>query len=125
MSSAGQLVDRSYLIRVGPPSAAPWWSQLECAKTDAESEANERSNSCDETATGCIYVDSVDLRMKARYMNDCLSEAGYNVTFVPDCIGEYARVVALRNITAGEEIFVSYGRQYWEASSVSGTKHVT
>jgi hypothetical protein len=127
MRSAGQLVNRSYLIRVGPPARTPWWAQPGPSESPQPSAGGGTTTEvsfscCDETSTGCLYVDPVDTRMKARYINDCLSESGYNVTFVSDCAGECARVVALRNIAAGEELFVSYGSQYWETSEVCGVK---
>jgi hypothetical protein len=122
MRSAGQLVDRSYLIRVGPPVPTPWWAHAGPNEMSFEGTTPEVPFSCDETSTGCIYVDPTDTRIKARYMNDCLFETGYNVTFVSDCAGECVRVMALRNIAAGEELFVSYGSQYWETSEVCGVK---
>jgi len=120
MRSAGQLVDRSYLIRVGPPVPTPWWAVPN--ETSTEGTTPEVPFSCDETSTGCLYVDPTDTRIKARYMNDCLFESGYNVTFVSDCASECVKVMALRNIAAGEELFVSYGSQYWETSEVCGVK---
>jgi hypothetical protein len=49
----------------------------------------------------------------ARYINDCRNDALLNVTFVKLPEERCAHVVALRDIAAGEELFVSYGRWYW------------
>ena len=52
----------------------------------------------------------------ARYINDCINPAGFNVKFVKQPIAQphpCAVVVALRDIAAGEELFVDYGKWYW------------
>ena len=54
----------------------------------------------------------------ARYINDCINPAGYNVRFEKHPEMQCAHVVALRDIHPGEEIFVDYGKWYW-ASAVS------
>ena len=59
----------------------------------------------------------------ARYINDSINPAGYNVRFdkQPNNL-PYARalVVALRDIEPGEELFVSYGKKFWQGSSLQG-----
>ena len=59
----------------------------------------------------------------ARYINDSINPAGYNVRFdkQPDNL-PYARalVVALRDIEQGEELFVNYGKNFWQGSSLKG-----
>ena len=74
----------------------------------------------DKIAAGCVYVDPVDLRIKARYINDCVNPSGHNVRFVPIPAEERAHVVTLRAIEAGEELFVDYGSWYWEGSDIVG-----
>ena len=58
----------------------------------------------------------------ARYINDCINPAGYNVSFekMPDSEPfPCAHVIAMRDIDIGEELFVSYGKKYWAGLSVS------
>eukprot|EP00611_Tribonema_gayanum_P011116 TRINITY_DN21267_c0_g1_i1.p1 TRINITY_DN21267_c0_g1~~TRINITY_DN21267_c0_g1_i1.p1 ORF type:complete len:162 (-),score=24.34 TRINITY_DN21267_c0_g1_i1:361-798(-) len=66
------------------------------------------------------YVDAAGdghADVMARYINDCRNPAGFNVTFdkQPGASPPHAVVVALRDIDAGEELFVDYGRWYWAA----------
>lgn len=63
------------------------------------------------------YVDALHCpHVLARYINDCRGRlGGYNVTFEKRPREEKALVVALRDINAGEELFVDYGRFYWLA----------
>jgi len=51
----------------------------------------------------------------ARYINDPINPAGYNVRFdkLPDADPPRALVVAIRSILAGEELFANYGKWYW------------
>lgn len=52
----------------------------------------------------------------ARYMNDCRGRlGGFNVVLDKRPHEGCALVVALRDIAAGEELFVDYGRLYWLA----------
>lgn len=93
--------DKSYLMRLGEQcyidARLPF-------KREEEPEGMERE---------CI----------ARYINDSINPAGYNVVFEkqPGNL-PYARalVVALRDIEAGEELFVSYGKMYWNGSPIKG-----
>ena len=62
-----------------------------------------------------FLVNPTRLDIKARYINDCLNEAHYNVVFVMDPVGERAAVVMLRDISAGEELYVKYGQTYWDS----------
>ena len=95
------LEEKSYLMRLGEQcyidARLPF-------KRDEEPEGNERE---------CI----------ARYINDSINPAGYNVVFKkqPNHL-PYARalVIALRDIEAGEELFVNYGKMYWAGSRVKG-----
>jgi hypothetical protein len=60
------------------------------------------------------YVDArASLDVIARYINDCINPAGWNVKFRKRPDEECAEVVAIRDIAAGEEIFVDYGKWYW------------
>ena len=72
-----------------------------------------------------IFIDSLDLlEVKGRYMNDPLNETLYNVKWSRslDNVAQLrCGVVATRDIIAGEEIFVSYGSDYWLSSSIEGS----
>ena len=50
----------------------------------------------------------------ARFINDHADPARHNVRFVKLWEERRADVVALRDIAAGEELFVSYGSNYWK-----------
>ena len=50
----------------------------------------------------------------ARYINDNADKARLNVRFDKDPEHRLARVIALRPLAAGEELFVSYGAGYWK-----------
>lgn len=62
-----------------------------------------------------ILVDSLPLlHVKARYVNDPLNEKFINCKFVPDHKDRFrCKLVAIRDIGRGEELFVSYGQYYW------------
>ena len=72
-----------------------------------------------------IFIDPLDLlEVKGRYMNDPLNETLYNVCWSRsmDNVAQLrCGVVATRDIIAGEEIFVSYGSDYWLSSSIEGS----
>lgn len=59
------------------------------------------------------YIDAVDPQYSsvARYINDCM-EGTCNADFIEN--GENVDVVANRRIAAGDEVFVSYGSEYWQ-----------
>jgi hypothetical protein len=60
------------------------------------------------------YIDAKDtLEVVARYINDCVNPKGWNVRFDKSAENQCAYVLALRNISKGEEIFVDYGKWYW------------
>eukprot|EP00439_Symbiodinium_sp_Y106_P079570 s2086_g18.t1 len=60
------------------------------------------------------YIDArEDTSLIARYINDCRNPAVYNVSFEKRPGEGRALVVACRPISAGEELFVDYGRWYW------------
>ena len=60
------------------------------------------------------YVDAKnDMNILARYINDCRHALLYNVHFDKRPDDKCAHVVALRDIKAGEELFVDYGWKYW------------
>ena len=60
------------------------------------------------------YVDAAQrLDVKARYINDCRHSLLYNVRFDKRPSENHALVVAVRDISAGEELFVDYGWKYW------------
>ena len=53
--------------------------------------------------------------MPGRYVNDSFDPTRLNARFDKSKATRSARVVALRDIEEGEEIFASYGRSYWTA----------
>lgn len=59
------------------------------------------------------YIDATDPQHSsvARYINDC-KRRRCNTDFHTD--GENVDVVANRRIAAGDEVFVSYGSEYWQ-----------
>lgn len=72
-----------------------------------------------------IFVDPGPLlSIKARYINDPLNEKVVNCEFKPDPKHFRCAVVALRDISHGEELFVSYGEQYWSQYKGSGTVYM-
>lgn len=54
------------------------------------------------------------LHVLARFINDHADPARHNVRFVKLWEERRADVVATRHIAAGEELFVSYGANYWK-----------
>jgi uncharacterized protein len=61
-----------------------------------------------------MYVDSREqMDCMARYINDCRNPLCYNVRFDKDPSQCLARIVAIRDIDAGEELFCDYGKWYW------------
>lgn len=52
-------------------------------------------------------------RVKARFANDPRSAADTNCRFVPELEYLRVRLVASRDIRAGEEVYVDYGEAYW------------
>ena len=62
------------------------------------------------------HVDARDaFAMPGRYVNDAFDASRLNARFDKSKATRSARVVALRDIVEGEEIFASYGRSYWTA----------
>ena len=69
-----------------------------------------------------VYIDSLNCPLSlARYINDCRTPTGYNVTFLKSPSEFCAWVISTRDIAAGEELFVDYGRWYWTGSSLKAT----
>jgi len=67
-----------------------------------------------------VYVDSREsLFCSARYINDCRNPAGHNVRFDKRPKDACALVVTTRDIGAGEELFVDYGKWYWNSGQPS------
>lgn len=65
------------------------------------------------------YVDARSCPLiLARYINDCINPAGFNARFDKHPELQCARVVALRDIHPGEEIFCDYGKWYWAGCAV-------
>ena len=56
--------------------------------------------------------------MPGRYVNDAFDASRLNARFDKSRKTRSARVVALRDIEEGEEIFAAYGRSYWSARGV-------
>ena len=72
-----------------------------------------------------VYVDARPCPLvKARFINDCINPAGWNVRFEkrPDLIPPQALVVAMRDIGPGEELFADYGKWYWTGCDVKPTR---
>ena len=134
--SATMLNDGSYLLRIGVMEPQPWWYHaLQDEQALGEESQPERTNQPERvgvynslreewdqlvgqaphSSRDELYVNPSNLQIKARYINDCLEEARYNVLFVMDPSMERAAVVALRHIKADEELYVSYGTAYWNS----------
>ena len=124
--SSQQLSDASYLLRVaGSVASRPWWytalqaSDNNKEKVDAQDMFTRLGKEWNILVDrGCthgreLFVNPTCLGIKARYINDCLDPERWNVKYVLDSRTERAAVVALRDIHAGEELFVSYGETYW------------
>lgn len=63
---------------------------------------------------GDTLVDaSTRLFVKARFINDPLNETFVNCKFLPEQGKWRSRLVSVRDIQPGEELFVSYGESYW------------
>ena len=60
------------------------------------------------------YIDAKDCPdVLARFINDCITPGGWNVEFQKRPEECCADIIATRDIAAGEEIFVNYGKWYW------------
>lgn len=98
-SQAKSLADKSYLMFLG---------QCERDENGKRFTPNQR---CQQPE---ICIDARETpQVLARYINDCRNPKGYNVKFVMDADMACARIVTLRPISAGEELFVDYGERYW------------
>ena len=63
---------------------------------------------------GFTYVDAKETNeCLARYINDCRNSLGYNVKFVKKPAEHCADIIAIRDISVGEELFADYGKWYW------------
>ncbi len=68
-----------------------------------------------------IYVDPrLCTNVLARYINDPMEKKNRNCKFVLEPNLIQAKVVASRDITQGEELFISYGECYWAAQPKVG-----
>ena len=66
------------------------------------------------------YVDaSAAVDCSGRYINDNFNKERINARFDRDRRARRARVVALRRIAAGEEIYASYGEDYWRPRGIN------
>ncbi len=57
----------------------------------------------------------------ARFINDCINPAGYNVRFQKLPNAEpypCTHVIALRDLSPGEEVFADYGKRYWAGCAI-------
>lgn len=122
--SSAMLKDASYLLRIGKVAREPWWYRAIAATSNASASSEEAAyvalrkiwdQLADSTAPTDFFVVPTNLNIKARYINDCLREDLFNVQFVLDPIGERAAIVTLRPIKAGEELYISYGKAYWNS----------
>ena len=75
-----------------------------------------------------VFVDAKSvLGVKARYMNDPIDHTLTNVKWgehtdvAKDCVCVGIDIIATKDIAPDEEIFVSYGDEYWAQSDVKGT----
>src|SRR5690348_12399308 len=69
-----------------------------------------------------VFIDSALSRGVGASANASRAGIKPNAKFVTDARSGSARIVATRRVRAGDEIFVSYGRNYWlgaESSSHS------
>jgi hypothetical protein len=57
--------------------------------------------------------------MYVRYINDCISPEFWNVRFDKRPEQKCAFVIATKDISPGDEIFVDYGRWYWAGKKPS------
>eukprot|EP00439_Symbiodinium_sp_Y106_P080035 s2086_g18.t2 len=102
-AEAMRLEDKSYLMRVG------WFLLMDYGNINGLGVWRLRHHACREE-----YIDArEDTSLIARYINDCRNPAVYNVSFEKRPGEGRALVVACRPISAGEELFVDYGRWYW------------
>lgn len=70
-----------------------------------------------------IYIDAKQcVHVLARYINDSRCAREYNVRFHKLPWEHKAQVIALRDIEAGEELYVDYGRFYWVAYNLAHPK---
>jgi hypothetical protein len=77
---------------------------------------------CPSTSSICWLDASSTLDVQARYINDPLLPLAYNVSFVKRPELALSEVVALRDISCGEELYVDYGRDYWRGSDCKGKR---
>ena len=72
--------------------------------------------------SGDMFVDPGPLpSIKARYINDPLNEDVVNCKYIPQTKKYRSAVVATRMIHPGEELFASYGEDYWSRQDQPGT----
>ena len=57
----------------------------------------------------------------ARYVNDNFDPKRINARFDKDKKRRRARLIALRPIARGEEVYASYGETYWRARGIDST----
>ncbi len=68
------------------------------------------------------YVDAkYCFHSPARYINDCRNENGYNIEMLKVPEEGIARVVATRDVKAGDELYARYGKFYWLGSHIVAT----
>ena len=72
-----------------------------------------------------MEVDGALLRGAANFANSCRAanaraQACTQNASIQALAGSYPRLVATQNIYDGEEIFVRYGRDYWQAGEGGG-----
>ena len=61
-----------------------------------------------------VWIDARRLKTCiARYLNDHVDRTKHNVTWVRRPALLIAEVVALRDVHPGEELYISYGDEYW------------
>ena len=71
---------------------------------------------------GDILVDpEPHIHILARFINDPINAKYYNCRYEPDPTHFRSKVVATRDIQAGEEIFAPYGEAYWSQQSYEPT----
>ena len=113
------------LVDVSKPSARAFRrGEVLCYYTGAQIKIADMLRKSRKGPQGTAYVMGFGLNkyldaefrpdVLARYLNDSKDKRRYNVYFNKQWELRRAEVVALRDIAPGEELFVSYGANYWK-----------
>lgn len=69
----------------------------------------------------CFIDAAQQLDCPARYINDCFEPSKINARFLKVASERRAYVIATRPLAAGEEVFASYGEEYWKPRGIDPT----